>query len=51
MDNKKKGVAVDYLIWWIIAAAVLVIVLINIFLLKGKGISLIDKIKDIFRGW
>ena len=48
--NKKKGIVSEYLPWVLIAIAVLVIVLISIFLLKDKGISLIDKIRGIFRG-
>ncbi len=44
----KKGIVSDYLPWIIIAVAVLVIVMITIFLLKGKGVSLIEKIKDLF---
>lgn len=47
--NNKKGVISDYLPWLLIAIAVLVILMITIFLLKGKGISLIDQIKNLFR--
>ncbi len=45
----RKGIVADYLPWILIAVAVLVILMITIFLLKGQGVSLIDKIKDIFR--
>ncbi len=45
----KKGIISDYLPWILIAVAVLVILMITIFLLKGKGISLIDTIKNLFR--
>jgi len=44
----KEGIVADYLPWILIAVAVLVILMISIFVLKGQGISLIDKIKDIF---
>ena len=48
MNIRKKGVVADYLPWILIAVAVLVILMIAIFLLKGQGVSLIDKIKGIF---
>jgi len=44
-----KGIVSEYLPWILIAIAVLAIVLVSIFVLKGKGISLIDKIKGLFR--
>lgn len=46
----KKGVVTEYLPWILIAIAVLAIVMITIFILKGEGVSLIEKIKDLFRG-
>ena len=46
---KKKGVITEYLPWLLIALAVLAIVMILIFTLKGQGISLIDKIKDLIK--
>jgi len=45
-----KGIVADYLPWLLIAIAILVILLITTFILKGKGISLLDKIKDLFKG-
>ena len=47
---KKKGVVSEYLPWILIALAVLVIVMLSIFLLKGKGAIIIDRIKDLFGG-
>ena len=44
---KKRGIISGYLPWILIAIAILAILMITIFLLKGKGISLIDKIKDL----
>ncbi len=44
----KRGIISDYLPWILIAVAVLVILMITIFLLKGKGESLIDQIKNFF---
>ena len=45
----KKGVVAEYLPWLLIALVVLVIVLISIFFLKEKGVSLIDQVKSLFR--
>jgi len=47
--RSKIGIISDYLPWLLIAIAVLVILMITIFLLKEKGITLIDQIKNIFR--
>jgi len=47
---KKKGVISEYLPWLMIAVAVLAILMITILLLKDKGVSLIDSIKNLFRG-
>ncbi|MEK6897642.1 MAG: hypothetical protein AABW93_03875 [Nanoarchaeota archaeon] len=43
----KKGIVADYLPWILIAIAILVILMISIFILKGQGVSLIDKIKNL----
>jgi hypothetical protein len=48
--GNKRGIIADYLPWLLIAIAVLVILMISIFLLKGKGFEFIDKIKGLFRG-
>jgi len=48
LSKKKRGIISEYLPWLLIAVAVLAIVMITIFLLKGKGISLIDKLKGLF---
>ena len=45
----KKGIISDYLPWILIAVAVLVILMITIFLLKDKGFSLVDQLKNLFR--
>jgi hypothetical protein len=44
----KKGIVSDYLPWLLIAIAVLAILVLAIFLLQGKGVSLIDSIKNLF---
>ncbi len=52
MSNKtinKKGIVWHEVGLWIIALVILGIVIIGIFLLKEKGISLIEKIKELFR--
>jgi hypothetical protein len=49
MKKNKRGIITEYLPWLLIALAVLAIVIILIFTLKGQGVSLIDKIKDILR--
>jgi len=48
--NKKKGVVSDYLPWLLIGLAILVILMISIFLLRGKGFDFIEQIKNLFRG-
>lgn len=51
METKlKKGIVADYIPWLVIGIAVLVIVMIAIFLLKGQGTNLIDRIKNLFGG-
>lgn len=46
--RNKRGIISEYLPWILIAVAVLVIVLLAIFVLKGKGTSIIEKIKSLF---
>lgn len=48
--KNKKAIVSDYLPWILIAVAVLVILTVTIFILKGKGISALDAIKNLFRG-
>jgi len=48
--KNKKAVISEYLPWLLIAVAVLVILLISAFVLKGKGIEFIDKILSFFKG-
>ena len=48
MRGQTRGIVADYLPWILIAIAILVIIMVSIFLLKGQGTSLIDKIKNIF---
>ena len=46
---KKRGIASEALPWIIIAIAVLVILMLTIFVLKGKGTSIIDNFGGLFR--
>jgi len=48
--KSKRGIVSDYLPWILIAVAVIVILSITIFVLRGKGVSAIDLIKNLFRG-
>jgi hypothetical protein len=56
MKNKRglksncKGIISDYLPWLLIALAILVIMMIGAFVLKGKGFEFIDKILSLFKG-
>lgn len=47
--ENKRSIASEVLPWILIAVAILVIVLISVFLMKGKGISILEKIKGLFR--
>ena len=47
---KKRGVISEYLPWLLIAIAILAILMITIFVLREKGISLIDTVKNLFVG-
>jgi len=48
--KNKLGIVSEFLPWLLIAIAVLVILMITIFILKGQGASLIDKIKGLVGG-
>jgi hypothetical protein len=50
IKRAKKGIISEYLPWLLIAIIILTIVMISIFVLKGKGFEFIDKIKSIFGG-
>jgi Na+-driven multidrug efflux pump len=46
---KKRGIISDYLPWLLIGVAILAILMISIYFLRGEGITMIDKIKDLFK--
>ena len=50
IPRNRSGVISEYLPWLLIGIAVLVVIMISIFLLKGKGLEFIDSIKNIFKG-
>ena len=45
----KRGIASEYLPWILIAVAVLVILMITVFVLKEKGVSVLDSFANLFR--
>ncbi len=53
MIKRKKGekasIELDTLGWWILIIVFFVLVLIGYLILSGKGLALIEKIKDLFR--
>ena len=48
--GNKKGIVTEYLPWILIALAVLTILMITIFVLKEKGVGVLDNFKNLFRG-
>lgn len=46
----KKGIVSEALPWIIISLAILAILMISIFVFRGKGESLIDSIGGLFKG-
>lgn len=48
--RNRSGVISEYLPWLLIGMVILAVIMISIFLLKGKGFEFIDKIKEIFGG-
>jgi len=49
MRIKKRGIALESLSWWLIAIAVLVIILVFAYLLKDKLWEMGTYIKNLFR--
>jgi len=49
MKKDKRGIALNTLAKWIIALAVLVIILLAIMILRGKGESLIERFLNLFK--
>lgn len=47
--KNKKAIVWNEVALWIIALFALVIIIIGVFVLKAKGINLIDKLREILR--
>ena len=47
--KSKKAMELEMLGWWLLGLAVLVIIVIAIIIMKGKGDSALDFIKNLFR--
>lgn len=50
MLGQRRGIVSEYLPWILIAVAVLAILVLAVALLKDKGVSLVDQIKNLFGG-
>ena len=51
MKRDKKGLVWYELGTWIIALAALAVVILGIIILRGKGSSIFDRIKQLFIFW
>ena len=47
--KNKKAMEMEMLGWWIIAIAVLAIMIIGYLILKGKGIDALEYVKNLLR--
>lgn len=47
--KSKRGIVSEALPWILISIAVLAILMVAIFVMKDKGIAIIDRIKDVFK--
>ena len=47
--SDKRGMEIEMLTWWIIGFVVLVVVVLSIIILRGKGVSALDFVKNLFR--
>ena len=47
--KNKKGIEMEMLAYWIIAIAVLALIVVGYLILKTKNISALDYIKNLFR--
>lgn len=45
----KRGIISEYLPWMLIAIAILVVLMLTVFVLKGKGMEVIENLKNSFR--
>ena len=49
LKKNKRGIVPDYLGWLILAVALLILIVMGIIILKGKGIGALEYIKSLFR--
>jgi hypothetical protein len=47
--DKRGSFELDTLAWWVIGIAVLIVVVLGLFILKGKGVDTMNYLKNIFR--
>jgi len=47
--KNKKAMELEMLGWWIIALAILVLLIIGIVILRAKGVNALEYIKNLFR--
>ncbi len=47
--DKRGDIELEQLAWWIIAIAVLILILIGYFILSGKAEGILGHIKNLFR--
>ncbi len=45
----KKGIEFEMIGWWVVALAVLAIMLVGFFILKDKGINVLEYVRNILR--
>lgn len=49
LKRDKKAIEIEMLTWWLIALVVLILVIAVYLILKGKGDSALEYIKNLFR--
>jgi len=49
MIKNRKGIVSEALPWIMISIAILAILMVGIFIMRGEGVSIIDKIKGLFK--
>jgi len=47
--RSRKGIVWQEIGWWVIGLAALAMIVVALFLAKGKGISLIEQLKEMLR--
>lgn len=47
--KNRKGIISEYLPWLLISIAILVILILAIFVMRDRGINVLDKLEGLFR--